>query len=117
MLTDVGGTLSVSVISTPAMVASMERNAMELAAEHLPAGQASVGFEVCVRHLAPAIEGARCVAWARLREVADGRKLRFDIELRALDGADPRGRLIGVGTHERRVVDVASHSARAHGRP
>ena len=33
--------------------------------------------------------------------VADGRKLRFDVEVR--DGE----RTIGVGTHERRVVDAA----------
>jgi predicted thioesterase len=38
---------------------------------------------------------------AKLREVADGRKLRFDVEVR--DGE----RTIGVGTHERRVVDAA----------
>ena len=35
-----------------------------------------------------------------LREVADGRKLRFDVEV--ADGE----RTIGVGTHERRVIAV-----------
>jgi fluoroacetyl-CoA thioesterase len=35
-----------------------------------------------------------------LREIADGRKLRFDVEV--TEGE----RTIGVGTHERRVIDV-----------
>ena len=35
-----------------------------------------------------------------LREVVDGRKLRFDVEVREGE------RTIGVGTHERRVIDV-----------
>ena len=58
-----------------------------------------MGFEVCVKHVAAAAEGARCSVHARLREVADGRKLRFDVEVREGD------RTIGVGTHERRVVE------------
>jgi predicted thioesterase len=62
-------------------------------------GQATVGFEVCVKHVAAALEGTRCTARARLNEIADGRKLRFDVEVVAVDG-----RTIGVGTHERRIV-------------
>jgi predicted thioesterase len=101
LLTDVGGTIGFSVLSTPGMVAMIERNAAVLAFEHLPDGKATVGFEICVKHVAAASEGARCTAHARLREVADGRKLRFDVEVREGD------RTIGVGTHERRVVDAA----------
>ena len=102
LLTDVGGTLPAQVLSTPGMIAMMERNAAMLALEHLEQGRATVGFEVCVKHVAGAAEGARCVAWAALREVADGRKWRFDVEVR--EGA----RTVGVGTHERRVVERAS---------
>ena len=101
LLTDVGGTIGTSVLSTPGMIAMMERNAAVLSFDSLPEGKATVGFEVCVKHVAPAAEGARCTVHAKLREVADGRKLRFDVEVR--DGE----RTIGVGTHERRVVDVA----------
>jgi predicted thioesterase len=101
LLTDVGGTIGISVLSTPGMIAMMERNAAVLSFEALPDGKATVGFEVCVKHVAPAGEGARCTAHAKLREVADGRKLRFDVEVREGD------RMIGVGTHERRVVDAA----------
>jgi predicted thioesterase len=101
LLTDVGGTLPVKVLSTPGMIAMMERTAAVLAQEHLPEGKATVGFEVCVKHVAGALEGAGCVARATLREVADGRKYRFDVEVVEGD------RTIGVGTHERRVVERA----------
>jgi fluoroacetyl-CoA thioesterase len=100
LLTDVGGTIGVRVLSTPGMIAMLERNAAILSYEHLPEGKATVGFEVCVKHVAAAAEGARCTAHARLREVADGRKLRFDVEVKEGD------RTIGVGTHERRVIDI-----------
>jgi fluoroacetyl-CoA thioesterase len=109
LLTDVGGSIGVSVLSTPGMIAMIERTAAMLSLEHLPEGRATVGFEVCVKHVAGALEGAVCVAQARLREVADGRKLRFDVEVREAD------RTIGVGTHERRVIEVAGHARKAGG--
>src|SRR3954467_10945886 len=102
LLTDVGGTIPVKVLSTPGMIAMMERTAALLALEQLPDGQATVGFEVCVKHVAGATEGSRCVARATLREVVDERKWRFDVEV--LEG----DRTIGVGTHERRVVKRAA---------
>jgi predicted thioesterase len=82
------------------MIAMMERNAALLALEQLPDGQATVGFEVCIKHVAAVAEGATCTVSATLREVVDGRKLRFDVEV--TDGE----RTIGVGTHERRVIQV-----------
>ncbi|TML99175.1 MAG: thioesterase [Actinobacteria bacterium] len=102
LLTDVGGTIPVKVLSTPGMIGMMERTAAMLALEKLPDGKATVGFEVCVKHVAGAVEGARCVARATLREVVDGRKYRFDVAV--LEGE----RTIGVGTHERRVVQRAA---------
>jgi len=96
--TDVGGTLGFEVLSTPGMIAMMERNAAMLVYPHLPDGSATVGFEICVRHVAGAGKGATCTAGATLREVVDGRKLRFDVEVREGE------RTIGVGTHERRIV-------------
>jgi predicted thioesterase len=100
LLTDVGGTLGVSVLSTPGMIALMERTASILSYQHLPPGQATVGFEVCIKHVAAAAEGATCTVKATLREVVDDRKLRFDVEV--TEGE----RTIGVGTHERRVIEV-----------
>src|SRR5687768_6604282 len=107
LLTDVGGTLGVSVLSTPGMIAMMERNASMLAYSELPEGSATVGFEVCIKHVAGAAEGAECTVSATLREVVDDRKLRFDVEVREGD------RTIGVGTHERRVIDVSRHAGSA----
>jgi fluoroacetyl-CoA thioesterase len=100
LLTDVGGSLAAKVLSTPGMIAMMERNAAVLSMEHLPEGSATVGFEVCVKHVAGAFEGAACTVSAKLTDVQDGRKLFFDVEVREGD------RTIGVGTHQRRVVQV-----------
>jgi predicted thioesterase len=102
LLTNVGGTIPVSVLSTPGMIGMMERCAAMLAFEHLPDGQATVGFEVCVKHVAAVQEGAHCTVHARVREIADERKWRFDVEVKEGD------RTIGVGTHERRVVKGAA---------
>ena len=60
LVTDVGGTIGIRVLSTPGMIAMMERCASVLAYENLPDGRATVGFEVCVKHVAAAAEGAGC---------------------------------------------------------
>jgi fluoroacetyl-CoA thioesterase len=100
LVTDVGGTIGVRVLSTPGLVAVMERTSAVLCYENLPEGTATVGFEVCIKHVAAAAEGSTCTVRSKLREVADERKLRFDVEV--TEGE----RTIGVGTHERRVITV-----------
>jgi fluoroacetyl-CoA thioesterase len=100
LITDVGGTIGASVLSTPGMIAMMERTSAVLSYERLPEGSATVGFEVCIKHVAGAAEGSSCTATATLTEVVDGRKLFFDVEVREGD------RTIGVGTHQRRVIQV-----------
>ena len=100
LLTDVGGTIGAAVLSTPGMIAMMERTSAVLSYERLPEGTATVGFEVCIKHVAAALEGSECRVRSQLREVADERKLRFDVEVTEGD------RTIGVGTHERRMIDV-----------
>jgi len=100
LLTDVGGSLGSPVLSTPGMIGMMEWAAANVVNPRLPEGQATVGFEVCVKHVAAAAGGARCTARATLREMVDGRKLLFDVDVVEGD------RVIGVGTHQRRVVDV-----------
>jgi fluoroacetyl-CoA thioesterase len=102
LVTDVGGTIGVRVLSTPGMIAVMERNSAVLCHQNLPDGNATVGFEVCVKHVAAAAEGSRCTVSSRIREVADGRKVRLDVEV--AEGE----RTIGVGTHERRVIAVGA---------
>lgn len=98
--TDVGGTIEATVLSTPGMIGMMEYNSTLLAAPHLPEGKATVGFEVSIKHVAGALGGSECVAWARLDDVIDGRKLRYSVEVRQGE------RVIGVGIHERRVIAV-----------
>ena len=104
LVTDLRGSLGSPVLSTPGMIGMMEWAAADLVSPRLPDGHATVGFEVCVKHVAAAARGARCVARATLREVVDGRKLFFDVDVVEGD------RLIGVGTHQRRVVDVRASS-------
>jgi fluoroacetyl-CoA thioesterase len=102
LMTDVGGTIGASVLSTPGMIGMIERNAAVLAFENLDEGKATVGFEVCVKHVAAAAEGQTCTVSAKLREIVDGRKLRFDVEVKEGE------RTIGVGTHERRVIEIGA---------
>ena len=92
------------------MIGKMEGNAARLAASVLPEHLGTVGFEVRVKHVAGAREGATCTALARVRRVIDGRKIRYDVEVREGD------RLLGVGTHERRIIDVESHGRKLNGR-
>jgi fluoroacetyl-CoA thioesterase len=106
LLTDVGGTLGMEVLSTPGMIGMMERTASMLVYPALEDGKATVGFEVNVRHVGAAKKGDRCHVHARLEEIVDGRKLRFKVEVTAEDG-----RTIGVGQHERRVIDANKASA------
>jgi len=101
LLTDVEGTLPLPVLSTPGMISMMELAATALVRDGLPFGHATVGFEVCIKHVGGALEGALCTVRAQLREVIDERKLRFDVEVKEGE------RTIGVGTHERRVIPVA----------
>jgi predicted thioesterase len=106
LATDVGGTLRAPVLSTPGMIAMMERNSTMLAGEHLPEGKGTVGFEVCIKHVGGVLEGATCTVHSRLIEVLDGRKLRFEVEVKEGD------RVLGIGTHERRIIDLAEHAQR-----
>jgi fluoroacetyl-CoA thioesterase len=106
LLTDVGGTLGTEVLSTPGMIAMMERTSAMLVRPALKDGKATVGFEVNVRHVGAARKGDHCTVHSRLEEIVDGRKLRFKVEVTAQDG-----RTIGVGRHERRVIDAGERSA------
>ena len=105
LLTDVGGTLGFSVLSTPGMIGMMARTSAVLSYALLPEGSATVGFEVCIKHVSGAAEGSTCTASAKLTKVEDGRKLFFDVEVK--EGQ----RTIGVGTHQRRVVQVPGAEA------
>ena len=97
------------LFATPAMIGLMEMTCHKSVEPHLPEGATTVGYEVHVRHLAPAEPGATVVVETRLREVADGRKLLFDV--RCVAGAT----LIGEGTHRRTVVPARGPRGAHHG--
>lgn len=94
------GSGSIRVYGTPAMIALMERAAVDCVDRHLPAGQATVGIRLDAAHSAATPPGMTVSATARL-DTVDGRKLTFFIEAR-----DETGR-IGEATHVRMIVDVA----------
>ena len=84
------------------MIGMMERTAAVLSFENLEDGKATVGFEVCVKHVAAAAAGQTCTVRAKLKEIVDGRKLRFEVEVKEGE------RTVGVGTHERRVIEIGA---------
>ena len=89
----------VDKFSTPSMISLMERAAIEAIQGCLEEGQTSVGYEVNVRHLAPADIGATITAHAELLEI-DRNRLNFKVE--AYEGE----RKIGEGTHRRAIINT-----------
>ena len=64
-------------------------------------GQATVGFEVCVKHVGGgARRDAAAPPWLGSRRSSTTASCGSSVEVMADDG-----RTIGVGTHERRIVD------------
>ena len=89
----------VNKFSTPSMIGLMEGASIEAVRELLEEGQTSVGYEVNVRHIAPADIGATIIAHAELVEVERNRML-FNVT--ALDGETK----IGEGTHRRAIIST-----------
>jgi fluoroacetyl-CoA thioesterase len=87
------------VLATPVMIMAMENAALAAIKPYLDAGESAVGSRVDIRHLAATPVGRKVTAWAQVTRV-DGRRIEFDV--RALDG----GEEIGVGTHERVLIDL-----------
>jgi fluoroacetyl-CoA thioesterase len=88
------------VFATPMMVTAMENAALNAVRGYLDPGESAVGTAVNVRHLAATPVGHQITAEAEVTEV-DGRRVAFKVSAR--DDTE----LIGEGTHERMVVDLA----------
>jgi fluoroacetyl-CoA thioesterase len=99
------GSGRVRVLATPVMINLIEAAALEAVERLLPPGHQSLGTVLNVRHIAATPVGMRVTAMAEVLEV-EGRKIRFRVEAR-----DER-ELIGDGTHERVVVNVAKFDQR-----
>jgi fluoroacetyl-CoA thioesterase len=94
-----------AVLATPVMIMVMENAALNAIKPYLDAGESALGTRVDVRHLAATPAGRRVKGEARVTAV-DGRRIEFSI--RATDGDAE----IGVGTHERMVIQLAKFAER-----
>jgi predicted thioesterase len=99
------GSGRVHVLATPVMINLFEAAALDAVERLLPAGRQSLGTVLNVRHVAATPVGMRVSATAEVTSV-EGRTIRFRVEAR-----DER-ELIGDGTHERVVVNVAKFDER-----
>jgi fluoroacetyl-CoA thioesterase len=99
------GSGKVHVLATPVMINLIEAAALAAVEHLLPAGYQSLGTHLDVRHIAATPVGMRVQATAEVVSV-EGRTIRFRVEAR--DEVD----LIGDGSHERAVVNVAKFDQR-----
>jgi fluoroacetyl-CoA thioesterase len=99
------GSGEVRVLATPVMINLFEAAALAAVERLLPAGYQSLGTVLNVRHIAATPVGMRAKAKATVRKV-DGRTIFFELEAR------DEKEVIGDGTHERVVVNVAKFSER-----
>ncbi len=99
------GSGRVHVLATPVMINLFEAAALAACERFLPEGYQSLGTLLNVRHIAATPVGLRVVALAEVVKV-EGRTVTFRLEAR--DEKD----LIGDGTHERVVVNVAKFDQR-----
>lgn len=100
------GSGSLSVLSTPFMIALMEGVALRSVKPHLEEGQSTVGIEVHVRHLASTPVGSTITVRSELNEV-DRKKLIFSVYAENEQGP------IGEGSHTRFIVSNSKFLDRA----
>ncbi len=93
------------VLATPVMIMVMENAALNAIKPYLDAGESALGTRVDVRHLAATPAGRRVTGEAEVTKVV-GRRIEFRI--RATDGTEE----IGIGTHERILIDLERFSER-----
>lgn len=100
------GSGELKVFATPAMIALMEKTAMESVAGCLEEGESTVGTLINVKHLSATPVGCTVTCESELTEV-DGRRLVFSV--RAWDN----GGVIGEGVHERFVIKAEGFMKKA----
>ena len=93
------------VLATPVMIMIMENAALNAIKPYLGDGESALGTRVDVRHLAATPAGRRVTGEATVTSV-DGRRIEFLV--RATEGSEE----IGVGTHERVVIQLAKLAER-----
>ncbi|HEY7302410.1 MAG TPA: thioesterase family protein [Xanthobacteraceae bacterium] len=93
------------VFATPMMIMAMENAALNAIRDFLDPGESAVGTAIDIRHTAATPVGHEVRAQAEVIGV-DGRHIRFRVSAR-----DEKEE-IGLGTHERTVVDLGRLNAR-----
>ena len=93
------------VLSTPNLIALLERTAREALTPFLEPDERSVGAEIELRHFAPTLLGARAVCTARVIH-AEGREVTFQLEAR------DEQEVIARGVHKRAVVRIEQFARR-----
>ncbi len=88
----------VEVFATPAMIALMEKTALECVNNLLPAGHTTVGTKISVHHIKATAIGKHVNCNARLIEI-DRKRLVFEVK-----ASDEEGE-IGFGTHTRFIIN------------
>jgi fluoroacetyl-CoA thioesterase len=99
------GSGRVRVLATPVMINLIEAAALAAIEHLLPQGYQSLGTRLDVRHIAATPVGMKVRASAIVQSVS-GRTVLFKVE------AHDEKELIGDGTHERVVVNVAKFDQR-----
>lgn len=99
------GSGSVPVFATPAMAALIEAAAVQAVADVLGDDQTTVGVYLDLQHLAATPIGLTVRAEAKLVNV-EGRRLTFRVT--AYDDVEQ----VGIGSHQRMLVDTARFLAR-----
>ena len=99
------GSGRVHVLATPVMINLIEAAALDALDKHLPPGYQSLGTRIDVQHIAATPVGMKVAAKALVSRV-EGRKVFFTVK------AKDEQEVIGEGTHERVIVNVAKFDER-----
>ena len=94
------GAENARVLSTPQMILGMERTCRNLILSMVDPGHDTVGTHVNVSHRAAAPMGSKVNFLAELLAVND-RRAEFRVEARLGE------KIVGEGTHQRAIIDVA----------
>ncbi|MGD9783976.1 MAG: thioesterase family protein [Hyphomicrobiaceae bacterium] len=95
----------IPVLATPVMINVIEAAALACAEHLLPEGHQSLGIRLDVSHIAATPVGMKITATAQVTKV-EGRTIHFNVTCR------DETELIGEGTHQRVVVNVARFEGR-----
>ena len=99
---------ALEVFATPAMISLMEETCWKMVQPELEEGLGTVGTKVNVSHMAPSAIGMTILCEATIIEI-DGRKITFEVIC-----SDENG-MIGMGTHERFIINNEKFMAKATG--